>query len=268
MKRIFLAAIGLLFFQIALGQVPDQPVSQSIERSKSNLPVISEVRSILESATGWMLQDDGQWISARNEIPFKDAEFNQSSKAQYKLGKENFKTLQLRDVVVNNETYTILIIFYKTGWYEFPILLKGWHKQEGLSFFVFKKSKLLEILPDSVEYNKPTIINLEVVCQGILLDFDKKDFTSTIAYNIQKTFIDKTIAAHNLLIAVMPVQLSGQTFERFRLINVINRKKFYLPYLDVKDRDKLLRNSYYETDFETFRNFIRYDTPPAKEAFR
>jgi len=206
-----------------------------------------------------MLQDDGEWIFAENKIPFKQAEYNQSSKAMYKLGKENFVLLQIRDVVLNNEIYAILVILFRTGWYEFPILLEGWHKQEGLSYFVFKKSKLLEVIPDKIEFNKPHIINLDVVCEGTLVDFDLKTINSTVAYQIQKTFTDKTIASHNLLIAVMPIQSGGQTFARFRLIQVINKKKFYLPYLDVKDRDKLFRSSYYETDFETFRNFIRYD---------
>lgn len=259
MKRISLAAIGLLLFQIAIGQMHDQPAPQSIERSMGNLPIISEARSFLESATGWMLQDDGEWISAENKIPFKQAEYNHTSKALYKLGKENFEFLQLRDVVLNNEIYAILVILFHTGWYEFPILLEGWHKQDGVSFFVFKKSKLLEIIPDKFEYNKPQIVNLEVVCEGTLVDFDLKTINSTVAYQIQKTFVDKTIAAHNLLVAVLPVQSSGQTLARFRLIQVINKKKFYLPYLDVKDRDKLFRSSYYETDFETFRNFIHYD---------
>jgi len=225
----------------------------------SNLPLISEARSSLESATGWMLQDDGEWIFAENKIPFKQAEFNHSSKALYKLGKENFEFLQLRDVVLNNEVYAILVILFHTGWYEFPILLEGWHKQEGISFFVFKKSKLLDVIPDKFEFNKPLIVNLEVVCEGTLIDFDLKTINSTVAYQIQKTFADKTIAAHNLLIAVMPVQSSGQTVARFRLIQVINKKKFYLPYLDVKDHDKLFRSSYFETDFATFRNFICYD---------
>ncbi|MEI6455560.1 MAG: tetratricopeptide repeat protein [bacterium] len=260
MKRIVLTVIALIFLHLTYGQQPTQaPAPQSIERSMGNLPLISEPRSFLETATGWMLQDNGEWISDENRIPFKDSEFNKSSKALYKLGKENFEFLQLRDVVLNNEIYCIFVIVFRTGWYEFPILLEGWHKQQGISYFVFKKSKLLEVVPDKIEFNKPNIINMDVVCEGTLVDFDIKTLNSTVAYHIQKTFADKTIASHNLLMAVMPLQSGGESLMRFRLIQVTNKKKFYLPYLDVKDRDKLFRSSYYETDLESFRSFIRYD---------
>jgi hypothetical protein len=258
MKTIFLTAIGLVLFHWTIGQTPGQPAPQSFERSSGNLPVISEERSFLESAKGWMLQDNGEWISGKNKIPFKEFEANRSSKDRYKLGKENFSLLQLREVVVNGQTYSIFIMRYRTGWYEFPILLKGWHNQEGLSFFVFKKSKLLQVLPDSVVYNKPMITNLEVVCEGTLLDYNKKTFLNTVAYQIQKAFVEKTIASHNLLIAVLPVRSSGQDLARFRLLNVVNRKKVYLPYMDPGNVENMFRNSYYETDLGTFRSFIRY----------
>jgi len=263
MKRILIILVGLFFMKMAMGQVTAPPAGQnaplSVERSMSNLPLISEARSVLESATGWMLQDDGQWISEQNRIPFKETEYNQSSKAYYKLGKENFELLQLRDVVLNNEIYAIFIIEFRTGWYEFPILMQGWHKQDAVSFFVFKKTKLLDVVPDKFDFNRPYIVNLDVVCEGTMIEPDLKTINSTVAYKIQKTFADKTIASHNLLIAFMPVQSGGQSVARFRLIQVMNKKKFYLPYLEVKDRDKLFRSSYYETDFETFRGFIRYD---------
>jgi len=263
MKRILVFLIGILILQTAMGQSRSQPPVKppvtSVERSMSNLPLISETRSFIEKATGWMLQDNGEWLSAENRIPYKKAEYNRSSKAYYKLGKENFQILELRDVMLNNELYAIFIIRFKTGWYEFPILMDGWHKQEGLSYFVFKASRLAQVVPDKYEYNQPYITNLDVVCDGTIIDYDLKTLNSTVAYQIQKTFNDKTIASHNLLIAYMPVQIDGENLGRFRLIQVMNKKKLYLPYLDPKDRDKLFRSSYFETPYDVFRGLIRYN---------
>lgn len=229
-----------------------------VERSKNNLPAISETRAFIELAMGWTLQDDGKWISEENRLLYNKAEFNQSGKTFYKLGKENFEIIELRDVTFENETYVVLIIKFKTGYYEFPILMEGWHNQQGISFFVFKKEKLREVIPEKMEFNHVYITNMEVVCSGSLVDYDKNTLNSTIAYNIQKTLTEKTIASHNLLIAIWPVQTGGQSLMRFRLISVMNKKKFYLPYLELKNRDKLFRNSYYEIDFGEFQNFIRY----------
>ncbi|MFH1160568.1 MAG: hypothetical protein V1733_06450 [bacterium] len=234
-------------------------VSQPVERTVANLPIFSDARSSLEYAIGYALQDNGIWISAQNRIPYKEANYNESNKTYYELGRDNFEMLEIREVMVNNAPYIVFSIQYKTGWYEFPILMELWHWQDGLNYFVFKASKLKEIMPDDMEWDNPYIINVDALCSGILVDNDPKTLTSTIAYNIQRTLDLKTISSHNLLIAVWPVESKGQKLTRFRLIQVMNKKKFYIPYLEDKNRDRLFRSSYYEADYATFRALIRFD---------
>ncbi len=258
---LYLWAPNILFSQDPGSMNPYLKPQQEpviVERSKNNLPALSETRAFIEQAMGWTLQDDGKWISEENRLLYNKAEFNQSGKAFYKLGKENFEIIELRDVTFENETYVVLLIKFKTGYYEFPILMEGWHNQQGISFFVFKNEKLREVIPEKMEFNHVYITNMEIVCSGSLVDYDKNTLNSTIAYNIQKTLTEKTIASHNLLIAIWPVQTGGQSLMRFRLIQVMNKKKFYLPYLELKNRDKLFRYSYYEMDYNEFQNFIRY----------
>lgn len=235
-----------------------QPEFKSVERSVNNLPIISEPRAVLEKAMGWTLIDDGKWVSVENRLLYSKEEFYRSGKTYYKLGRENFEVLEMRTVTYLNEQYAVLIIKFKTGYYEFPILMEHWHYQNGLSYFVFKMSKLQEIFPDNLEFNKPYIINTDVVCSGTMIDYNKNSVNSTIAYDIQKTLTDKTIASHNLLIGFWPVQSSGKTLARFRLIQVMNKKKFYTPYLELKNRDKIFRSIYYETDYSTFQGFFRF----------
>lgn len=251
MKHILLLVAGLFSVFILRGQ--------PVERTVGNLPIISEVKSSFELATGYALQDNGEWISAQNRIPYKVADFNQSNKIFYKLGSDNFELLEIRDVMVRNELYIVFTIQYKTGWYEFPILMELWHWQEGLNYFVFKASKLKEVMPNKVDWDKPYILNMDALCSGILIDYDMNTLNSTIAYNIQKTLDKGSICPHNLLIAVWPVEAKGMQLTRFRLIQVMNKKKFYTPYLEEKNRSRLFRSSYYEADYATFRAFIRYD---------
>lgn len=256
---IFLSGWNLLAQYPVVPPYQSQPVNpeQNVERSMNNLPMISEPRSVMESAMGWTLLDNGKWVSVENRLLYSSAEYYKSNKAYYKLGKENFDILELRDVSFENEQYAVLIMKFRTGYYEFPILMETWHNQTGLSYFVFKMSKLQDLFPEKMEFNKPYITNMEVVCSGTLIDYDKNTFSSTIAFDIQKTLSDKTIASHNLLIAFWPVQTGGQTLARFRLIKVMNKKKFYTPYLELKNRDKLFRASYYETDYNAFQSFFR-----------
>ncbi len=280
MKQSVLVLLALFLTGIILAQYPVQEQgdavqqtkqaqlsARQVERSMNNLPMISEARSILLKSTGWALQDDGAWISAENRIPFKLVTYNESRKAFYKLGKENFTSLELRDVIVDNELYAVFIIRFKTGWYEFPILMDGWHSQIALSFFVFKAAKLQELIPEKFEFNTPYIVNTEVLCDGTLIDYDKNTINSTIAYNIHKTLTNKTIASHDLLLAFLPVENAGQRLARFRLLQVMNKKKFYTPYLQRDNREKLFRSSYYEVPFDEFQSFIRYQGGAAVQNF-
>ncbi|MDD4603756.1 MAG: hypothetical protein PHF97_08110 [Bacteroidales bacterium] len=246
---------------------PQNNPNNKVERSMNNLPIVSETKSFIEEAIGWTMQDDGKWIFEKNRIPYSKTEYNKSGKTYYKLGKENFELIELRDVNYDNEMYSVLTIKFKTGYYEFPILMENWHNQEAVSFFVFKAEKLREVIPEKMEFNKTYITNMEVVCSGSVLDFNKKTLNSIIAYNIQKTLTDKTLAPLNLLIAFWPVQTGGQSIARFRLIQVMNKKKFYVPYLELKNRDKLFRSSYYEVDYGIFQSFIRYGGNVAATSF-
>lgn len=280
MRRSALVVLGLSLKLLLFAQYPVksdgetgqqnkqiQLSAKEVERSMSNLPIVSEARSMLLEAQGWALQDDGEWVSSKNRIPYKLVSYNESRKAFYKLGKENFTSLEIRDVVVGSELYVIFIIRFKTGWYEFPILMDGWHSQMALSYFVFKASKLKDVIPDKFEYNTPYIVNTEVLCDGTLVDYDKNTINSTIAYNIQKTLNNKTIASHNLLIAFLPLESGGLRIARFRMIQSMNRKKFYTPYLQKDNRDKLFRSSYYEAPFDQFQAFIRYQGGAAVQTY-
>ncbi|MCX6287692.1 MAG: hypothetical protein NTY96_11310 [Bacteroidetes bacterium] len=272
MKQYIFLLIGLLIAAGVFAQYPVQPGnnkqnSDNLTRSMTDLPMISETRSLLELATGWTLQDNGEWLSKENCMPWKDPALNKSSKPSYKLGKENFINLEVRDVLVNNEMYAVFIMRFKTGWYEFPMLMEDWHKQTGVTYFVCKLSKFQAVIPEKMEFNKPYITNLEALCDNILINVDERYLNSTIAYNIHEILTLKTITPHNLLIAFLPFQAGGQTTARFRLIQVMNKEKFYMPYFDPNTRDKLFKGSYYECDFGSFRSLINYSGGSYIQAF-
>ncbi|MEI8005710.1 MAG: hypothetical protein WCI48_05850 [Bacteroidota bacterium] len=272
MKQYIFLLLGLLMGIGVYGQYPVQPgqntqSTDNLSRSMSDLPMVSDTRSTLELATGWALQDNGEWAQGQNLIPWKDQKLNKSSKPSYKLGKENFINLEVRDVLVNNEMYAVIIMRFRTGWYEFPVLMETWHKQTGLSYFVCKLSKFQAVIPEKMEFNKPYIQNLEVLCENTVVNFDETYLNSTVAFNIHDILTKKNITPHNLLIAFLPVQAGGQTTARFRLIQVMNKEKFYMPYLDIKNRDMLFKSSYYEADFGAFRSLINYNGGAYIQAF-
>ena len=95
----------------------------SQDRKNAKLPVIqNQILASLTNATGWLLKDDGQWISRKNRIPFKienqfksliDYEF-------YALGdnQQNFISYEIRNIEIKDTLNYILIKKFKDGYYK------------------------------------------------------------------------------------------------------------------------------------------------------
>lgn len=132
-------------------------ISGAQERVNATLPKISDVsKGKITEATGWMKFDSGEWVSRKNRIPWNtdkalvDFEY-------YGLGedRENFIYIDVRDVNINDSSYTILIKKYKDGYYKYESIRKGWMPQNSLKYYVFKTSELekLKNLPPDVTHN-------------------------------------------------------------------------------------------------------------------
>lgn len=311
MKQYIFLLFGILALSGAFAQYPVQPspsfkqdvIDYNLARVRTDFPMVSQTRAILESAVGWTLQNNGLWLAAQNQIPWKDPSLNRptrlshelssqdresvdektespkqrsktqsqdgkgwndpvpdkGSKPSFKLGQENFINLEIRDVIIKNEIYVVFIIRFRTGWYEFPMLMQEWHKQTGITYYVCKLSRFRTIIPEKMEFNKVYVTNCDVLCDGTLFDFDETFLNSTIGYNIDHTLSSQSVTPRNLIFAFVGVQGGGKTTARFKYVQVMNKERFYLPYLDPKNRDKVTKSSYYECDFMTFKNFIHYN---------
>src|SRR5215813_3084491 len=100
----------------------------SQDRVNKPLPKISKViQKQLTTATGWMLNPEGQWVSRKNRIPYF---IENKSKIlidyeTYGLGMDNFVFFQLRDVKISDSTYYVLIKKYRDGYYRYRSIQKG-----------------------------------------------------------------------------------------------------------------------------------------------
>jgi hypothetical protein len=111
--------------------------AQSPERPRKEIPLITNVISTIDKAEGWMLQNNGEWVSAKNKIPFKNYADNKRKSGKYSLGQQNFDHVDLRAITINNTIYSILLIYAQTGTYEFPVLEEKWDQYNTLTYYVF-----------------------------------------------------------------------------------------------------------------------------------
>jgi len=116
----------LFFFLIAISiqLVAQQEVD---EYELQNFSIISPVQSEIKHAIGWSLQDNGKWAYSENRIPYTDSRTNTTRQpAVDALGLENFTSIELRKIMIDEKQYNMLIRKYKDGEFEFDYLAKGW----------------------------------------------------------------------------------------------------------------------------------------------
>lgn len=231
--------------------------AQSNERKKANLPVITEALSVLEKAEGWTLQDNGIWIKGNNYIPNSNADVNRTNDPENKLGRHNFKSIELREVLIGGEQYLVMLMFSKGGKFEFETLREGWKSYDNVGYYVFKASKLKDVLADSAMMGKLNLVNLELFCSDHLIDFDKHTYLQKIANHIQRVYNSKLHNNFNLLLAVMPINSSVGKVIRLRFIEVYNKKSLYQRYFIPETKEGLLNKYYYEMPYNEFSRFMR-----------
>lgn len=229
---------------------------QSPERPRKEIPLITDVIATLDKAEGWMLQNNGEWISSKNQIPFREYSLNKKKSGRYSLGKENFDHVDLRAITINDVIYSILLIYAKDGNYEFPVLEENWKEFNTLTYYVFKESKWNYIFPDSLIYNVPYAINTELVVDGVLNDYNKETYLFEIENHTRQAIYQQTDGNTNLIFAAYPVMIRDKKYFRFKLYETINKREIYVKYLLPYNRNKLFGTFYYELDFNDFVAFV------------
>lgn len=231
-------------------------IGQSVQRSQSNLPILSETKGVLKNSLGWVLQDNGLWKSAHGKILLGNSERNVNPSPMDKLGVSNFDELLLKEVLVGDEQFVVLIRYYIGGYYTFPDLKQGFKKTKNAEYYVFNAKILDDILPIKANFNDPYAVNLEVFAYDNLVNFDKKELDTKISYNILRTNELNSKAQFTAILNLMPVITNGKKYYRFRVIKLLNKKSLYQKYLLEENKDKLFDKSYYEVPYKDFVEFF------------
>ncbi|OYT17619.1 MAG: hypothetical protein B7C24_01535 [Bacteroidetes bacterium 4572_77] len=217
---------------------------------------MSEDKAIIESAMGWVLQDNGRWRSEKSKILLFSSEMNRNPDPLQKYGRDNFTKIILKEVLIEDEQYVILIIFYDGGYFEFPNLRQGFHKQKNAKYFVFDSRKIQEVFPEELRYNEPYAVNLSLFTYDDLIDYDPKELETKISYNVLKTSKTKEKPQFTLMLNLLPVSVDGKKYYRFRFLKLINKRNIYRKYLLDENKDKLFTHSYYELPMKEFVDFF------------
>jgi len=230
--------------------------SQNAVKSAIDLPMLSAVKSKLESATGYTLQSSGKWKKAKNKIPYTDPEGKKPPTGKKALGIDNFDVLELRSITINEIPYSVLIVKYMSGTYRFPNSEEGWKMFEVLDYYIFKPSKLAELFSDSDDFSQPRAVALDPLCSGTIENYNSKDVNGIIENNAFKTTYTNAPNTGDLVIVVGLNEEKGKQSVKFRLIKSYSKNLITGNYLRQDNLSRFILKSYYEADFKDFKNFI------------
>jgi hypothetical protein len=115
------------------------------DRQNASLPVIGEkVLWSLTEATGWIKNNEGQWLEGKNIIYEKHlSAANKSVLSEGKniLGKDNFIKFEVRDINIAGKDFFIITKVLTESAYDYPSTHLGWKARKMVYYFVFQKGK-------------------------------------------------------------------------------------------------------------------------------
>ncbi|MDA3943578.1 MAG: tetratricopeptide repeat protein [Bacteroidetes bacterium] len=270
---IFLVLVSLSLF----GQESDE------NYELQDFSILSPVQSQIVSARGWSMQDNGKWAYSDNRIPYTDSRTNTIRKpAVDQLGLDNFISIEMYKIMIDDQQYNILIKKYIDGEYEFQYLAKGWKSYNSLDYYVFKSDKLFELMPEEVPFNTMYLVDLECFYVGKIRNYEKTvtssrglkltnyatgaiesfpsskdgDYTDIIIKTIQDVKSGLIINDGNLIFAVYPIKSGEKEVARFKFIKTYNNDNLIKLQTSPDNWTNLFDNFFYEVPFSTFRSFI------------
>ena len=247
-----------------------------------NFSIMSPVQSGIYEAKGWSIQDNGKWAYAMNKIPHTDSKSNNARPGGLnELGQDNFYSLELRKIMIDDEQYNVLVKKYNDGEFEFPFLQRNWKFYKSLDFYVFRGEKLKELMPEDVQFNVKYLVNLDCYLTGTIKNYEKtvfteeglklSNYTSGVVNNFQTTNslyydliirqiqerkLGKIMSDGNLIFAVYPIKSGDKEVVRFKLIKNYMHTNLNRIQTSPDNWKELFAENFYEVDFNIFSNFI------------
>ncbi len=216
-------------------------------RSNEPLPVIDPiVKGKISNATGWLKDRTGQWISAKNKIPY-DLEDEFKSLANYyhyKLGenRENFISFEIRDIKIDSVDYKLLIKKYNDGFYKYESINEGWTTSNSCTFYVFELNEFKKI--NEIEMDMPNEIALKFIYQG---DLKYTDLAKLTDLKISKQLYISVKESYNSYIS---------NILNFSINPMKSKNKVQFLFYSYFDSNV---DKYYETDWLNFNKFIKIE---------
>jgi len=224
----------------------NQNLCFSQERVNKQLPKISpKVNSQLTKATGWAINESGQWVSNSNKI-------SKNKDKTDKTSFDNFISFEFRNITIRDTAYILLIKKYKNTTNDLE-----------LEYFIINP-KELEKFADITD-NSINLIEINVLQHSNIFRYKETSYLSDIAEEINKDEKNKK----NTILFFHIAPYKNKNIVQFLFYYVSDGKKNIIGFAETIEykiyehiykyffTDDLFKKLYYETDYKTFDKFIK-----------
>ncbi|MCX6235638.1 MAG: hypothetical protein NT175_13125 [Bacteroidetes bacterium] len=226
----------------------------------------------LNSAKGWMLCPQDDWIFLDNTIPQQLSLESRSLLKHEKtgLGLDNFLYFQIREIKFQDTAYYILIKKFRDGAYRYPDLEKEWMPYTSYYAYVFDKVEFDNKVKE-IKTNQINKVELRVMSKTFA---SWKSDNNILKYLIDDidlreknpTFICTENCHMRLILHIAPFK--EKNIVQFQIYSICGNEyptfdglasesfSYYKNYFKYNS-DELFKNCYYETSYSNFDNFIK-----------
>ena len=237
---------------------------------KPKANIATETISQLKTATGWIINPDGEWVSLKNTIPVSMAS-EYGSILNYErngLGTDNFKYYKLKELTYKDSSYYVLIKQYKHGYYTYSSIEEGWNSRISHTAYVFAKSELNNL--NSIKDGEVNMIEIELIDKVNIQWKSEAEALKLISTKIEwNKASDKK---SKLILHIAPYKEKNivqfqiyTTYSKYNTIGGIIKEykakggKYSWSTKQVYLTNELFKYCYYETDYTTFNKFLNIE---------
>ena len=182
-------------------------VSSCQDRVSMDRVTMGKMSEKITEATGWFLNDDGQWVQNRNIL-------SGSEKPPMSSTDQSFDWLQSAFIYYQGKKYYVVFFQSQSGEFKYPETMQDWEMYNTLSFWILDEIQYAS-LKKAVESKSGGTMKIS---NGIVLTVNKGDYDKDIFLSqLGKCLRDKSRYRSGSCLFLNSQILKGQNIVRFRL---------------------------------------------------
>jgi len=219
---------------------------QSQDRVNREIPTVIKKSEKLLEATGWKLNDNGQWIDNKNVICDKKC-------PDYWISHEssNFLWIQMIQISYKSQKYYVLLRESESGVFKYPNIQREWIPEKRTYYIVITEKDYLSFIK---QYNKKQQKALRLVT------ISENNFTDRFASLGGENVYTEENILKNIATKIDNISKYSSSSSNIGLtIQIYNEKVRFTVSGDYHKPDEVIANGYYEVPINDFSKILITD---------